>query len=68
MPGPERPQTVQLRGMGGALWTFDLPLDTHMLRQVRKGELRPADGESAKRLAAAGITSSPAAANLKGSS
>lgn len=44
--------TVTLRGAGGCLIVFDLPLKENYADQVRKRELVPADEESADRLAA----------------
>lgn len=57
---------VQLRGEGGVVWTFSLPLSETYADQVRKGRLQAADPESAELLAASGIWASPETASEGG--
>ena len=47
--------TVHLRGAGGVVWEFELPLEPVYVQQLKTGALLPADPESAAALAAAGI-------------
>jgi hypothetical protein len=44
--------TVRLRGDGGCVWEFELPLSEAFQAQVDKGQLVPDDVESAKALGA----------------
>lgn len=50
-----QPDTVELRGEGGASWRFRLPLKPAYKDQVLKGKLMAADAESAKTLAGSGV-------------
>lgn len=47
--------TVSLRGEGGVLWDFELPLSEDYAEQVRRGRLTAADADSAKALAKSGV-------------
>jgi hypothetical protein len=43
-------QTVKLRGSGGAVWEFSLPLGDIYRKQIEQRRLTPADAASARLL------------------
>lgn len=49
------PASVTLRGEGGVLWEFDLPLSEVYADQVKHGRLTAADDEAARLLAKSGV-------------
>lgn len=48
--------SVTLRGEGGVLWDFELPLSEVYADQVRRGRLTAADEDSEKALAKSGVS------------
>lgn len=53
--------SVMLRGEGGSVWEFALPLSETYADQVRRGRLQAADSKSAEALAASGVFAEPGA-------
>ena len=45
-------KTIRLRGEGGGVWEYELPLDAAHAEQVKARKLQPADDDAAKALAA----------------
>ena len=51
--------TVRLRGEGGAVWAFDLPLGKELQKKVDKGQLQPADDDARQLLAPFEVVEEP---------